>query len=150
MSAPLNVWYSLTLLSRRPWLGRLHNILRPLVPRHGSLFFLRLELIPEAGNSFRIVKQWVLDVLHSLDPSRPDSQHEFLNSLFNAITIGQLLDEPLINHVLGRVHCIRNCYHPALRIRRVDGGDANALLALIDVFVSREQSDLVRGTLFLK
>lgn len=137
----------------RIWLNGLDTILRPLLPQHGNLMRLRLDLIPEAPAARRMLKRWAHDILYYLNPTRPELQRYFLNNFFKATTIGHIVDEPSMNRTLERVYCVRRYYHPALRIRpQIQTGqrDINALDDLVELLRAQEPSALARGTLFLK
>lgn len=131
------------------WLDRLDDILHPLLPRQGDLSQLRLHLIPDAQYAFRVVKQWILDILYHLNPARPELQFRFLTNFYRSTSLGILLDASKLYTTLDRVYCVHFFFHPSLRVQ-ARGGITNALFGLVDVMRGQDILDLRRGTLFLR
>lgn len=124
-------------------------MLRPLLPQHGNLALLRLDLIPEATLACRMLKRWSHNILYNLDPTRPELQDWFLTNFFKATTLGHLINKPSMDRTLDRVYCVSRYYHPALLVPHARR-DINALHGLVDLLKSRQPSALTRGTLFLR
>lgn len=132
------------------WLGRLDGILHPLLPRHGDLSLLRLDLVPDARYAFRVVQQWILDILFHLNPAREELQTDFLTNFYKSTTLGILLDESTLCKTLDRLNCVHSYFHPSLRVPAQGGGITNALFGLVDLLRGQHDTDLRNGTEFLR
>jgi hypothetical protein len=138
--------------------------LNPLFYLNGSISTTQLDLIPEANTGFPIVKQWIEDILFSLNPSRQELQGRFVTNLMKATNIGFHLDDYFVHDCLKRIPAVRHAYfeydqlarmqrpqiHPGLLLRRPLQAPFYVLRGLLDFLGKGAGVNLKHGILFLE
>ena len=154
----------LALLLIRKWLSRLESALNPLFYLSGSISMTQLDMIPEAHAGLPIVKQWIEEILFSLNPSRPELQTRFVTNFLKATNIGFQFDERFVHDCLRRIPVVHHAYDeesqmarwPMLQIHpgllRAGPGDTPfyVLRELLDFLGKGSGVNLKHGILFLE
>jgi hypothetical protein len=113
---------------------------------------------------FSVVKQWIEDILFSLNPSREELQTWFVTNLLKATNIGFYLDPHFVHDCLRRIPSVRHAYHelheatrlfrhqihPGLILRRQGGFPFYVLRGLLDFLGEGPGINLKHGILFFQ
>jgi hypothetical protein len=128
------------------WLGQLYEALHPAFFKHGSAANLVLDRVPEAVRVLPIVKEWIWEVLSTVEPYR--QSRVYLTTVMRAVTLGFAFDANATVQCLSQAHCYMS-YRPPYLLRH----GIPPIYIVYDLVHSLQGSDPTRlnaGVLFIE